>query len=309
MLGGVEPPALDLDGLFAEFEALMKASNKGMSPDQIRKWGNPKRRAIANLRTVIGNKPLLKITRGDALDFQRWWTDRVAVEGIEIETANKDIGHLNKMLGKIDQTHRLGLGSVFAQMRIEGGRTGQRVAFDPAFVQDRLLAEGALDGLNPEARGVLYLIAETGLRLSKACNLTADTIRLDAPVPHVMVRPDGRRMKTDQSERELPLVGVALAALRAHPEGFPRYRDKAGSLSATVNKFLAENGLLPEEGQTLYSLRHTFEDRLTKVEAPDKVAAALMGHKYHRPRYGVGPSLTQKREWLERIAFKAPRAV
>lgn len=309
VLGGVQPPALDLDGLFDEFESLMKASNKGMSPDQLRKWRNPKKRAIANLRTVIGNKPLAKITRSDALDFQRWWQERVVVEEIEIETANKDIGHLNKMFGKVEHSHRLGLGAVFSQLRIEGGRVGQRVAFDPAFVQTRLLADGALDGLNHDARAVLYLIAETGMRLSEACNLTAETIRLDDPVPHVMVRPDGRRMKTDQSERDMPLVGVALVAMRVHPDGFPRYRDKAAGLSATINKFLDENKLLPKEGQTLYSLRHTFEDRLTAVEAPDKIAAALMGHKYHRPRYGVGPSLAQKQEWLQRIAFRAPGTV
>lgn len=309
VLGGEPVPEIDLVGLFAEYESLMKASTKDMSEDQLRKWRNPKKRAIANLIKVVGNKPLSKVTRTDALDFQRSWQERVIVEGVEIETANKDIGHLNKMFGRIETAHRIGLGAVFAQLRIEGGTTGQRVAFDPAFVQETLLAEGRLAGMNDEARRVLYLVAETGLRLSEACNLTPDTIRLDAPVPHVIVRADGRRMKTKQSGREIPLVGVALLAMKAQPEGFPRYRHKADSLSAAVNKFLAEAKLLTEEGQTLYSLRHTFEDRLTAAEAPDKVAAALMGHKYHRPRYGIGPSLAQKREWLQRIAFKAPSSV
>lgn len=304
LLGGVAATALDLNGLFVEFEALSKASIKDHSADQLRKWRNPKKRAIANLITVVGNKPLAQITRADALDFQRWWQDRVVAEDVAIETANKDIGHLNKMFGRVERSHRLGLGSIFAQLRIEGGTTGQRVAFDPDFVRGRLLAEGALDGLNIEARRILYLIAETGLRLSEACNLTSERIRLNDPVPHVMVRADGRRMKTDQSAREIPLVGVALAAMRAQPEGFPRYRHKADSLSAIVNKFLDGKGLLKMKGQTLYSLRHTFEDRLTAVEAPDKIAAALMGHKYHRPRYGLGPSLVQKREWLDRIAFR-----
>jgi integrase len=104
-------------------------------------------------------------------------------------------------------------------------------------------------------------------------------------------------------------VGVALMAMRAQPEGFPRYRDKADSLSALVNKALEVRGLRPEPGQSLYSLRHTFEDRLTAVEAPEKVVAALMGHKWHRPRYGLGPSLEQKREWLKRIAFRPPTSV
>lgn len=175
--------------------------------------------------------------------------------------------------------------------------------------QERVLAEGVLDGLNPDARRVLYLIAETGLRLSEACNLTAEKFAWMAPVPHVMVRPDGRRMKTSQSKRDMPLVGVALAAMQAQPEGFPRYRDKAASLSATINKYFDENKLLLQEGQTLYSLRHTFEDRPTAVEAPDKMAAALMGHKFHRPRYGLGPSLEQKQAWLQRIAFTPPSKV
>lgn len=309
VLGAVRPPSLDLNGLFEEFEALMKASLKDHSPDQIRKWRNPKLRAIENLKTVIGNKPLAELTRSDALDFQRWWQERIIAEDIAIETANKDIGHLNKMLGKVEHSHRLGLGPVFSQMRIEGGRVGQRLAFAPAFVQSKILATGALDGLNVDARHVVYLMAETGLRLSEAVNLTAKTINLTAEVPHVQVRPEDRKMKTDQSNRDMPLVGVALLAMQAHPEGFPRYRDKAAGLSATVNKYLLENGLLPETGQTLYSLRHTFEDRLTAVEAPDKIAAAMMGHKYHRPRYGIGPSLAQKREWLDRIAFKPPERV
>lgn len=44
--------------------------------------------------------------------------------------------------------------------------------------------------------------------------------------------PEGRAVKTDQSKREIPLVGVVLMAMRVQPDGFPRYRDKAEVLSA-----------------------------------------------------------------------------
>jgi integrase len=165
------------------------------------------------------------------------------------------------------------------------------------------------DDLNAEARRAIYLIVETGLRLSEAINLSRETIRLNAAVPHVCVAPDGRHIKTDESKREIPLVGVALMAMRAQPDGFPRYHDKADVLSALVNKALEARGLRPELGQSLYSLRHTFEDRLTAVDAPDKIIACLMGHKWSRPRYGIGPSLEHKREWLERIAFRPPSTV
>lgn len=169
------------------------------------------------------------------------------------------------------------------------------------------MADGALAALNDEARALVYLIVDTGMRLSEAASLTAETIILDHDVPHVQIRPIGRKLKTTQSARDIPLVGCTLAVMRQRAEGFPRYADKAASLSAVVNKYLATHDMLPTDKHSLYSLRHTFEDRLTAVEAPEKLIAALMGHKYSRPKYGAGPSLAQKREWLEKIAFTPPK--
>lgn len=306
VLGGEAPPAFKLSTMFEEFEKLSRASISDFSEDQLRKWRNPRKRAISNLTTVIGDKGITHVSRSDSLDFRIWWQDRVIDEDLMIETANRDIGHLANMFRTINQAHRLGLDPVFAELRIAGGHDGQRSAFEPAFIQSQLLKAGALDSMNEDARGIFYLIVETGLRLSEACNLTADTIHLDAAVPYVSVRPDGRRMKTPQSQRDIPLVGVSLEAMRHFPEGFPRYRHKADALSAIVNKQLGTLKLRPTENHSVYSLRHSFEDRLTAVEVPEKLIAALMGHKYQRPKYGAGPSLEQKQKWLQRIAFKAP---
>jgi integrase len=230
-------------------------------------------------------------------------------EGVEIGSANKDVGNISRMMRAINDANQFGLTDVFTRLRIEGAKDGQRLAFAPSFIQDRILKDGELDALNPEARRIVYLLIETGLRLSEATNLTSETIKLTGPVPHVQVRPDGRAMKTEFSRRDIPLVGVALEAMKLQPNGFPRYRDKAASLSALVNKSMEARGLRPKEGQSLYSLRHAFEDRLTAVEAPEKVIAVLMGHRWSRPRYGVGPSLDQLASWLKKIAFRAPATV
>ncbi|MDQ0314879.1 tyrosine-type recombinase/integrase [Amorphus orientalis] len=304
VLGAVPKPTFRVSTLLEAFEDVMRPSLASMSEDQRRKWRNPKRRAIANLLTVIGDKDLLEITRGDALDFRAWWADRVLVEEVQIATANKDIGHLNKMLRTLDQQHRLGLDPVFAQLRMEGEEARSRSAFEPDFVAARLLAPNALDGLNDEARAIIYLMAETGLRVSEATSLTSETIKLNHEVPHVQIRGIGRKLKTPQSERDIPLVGVALSAMQRHPSGFPRYLDNAASLSALVNKALETRDLRPTKNHTLYSLRHTFEDRLGAASIPEKIVAALMGHKYYRPKYGSGPSLTMKRDALEKIAFQ-----
>ncbi|MEP9378438.1 tyrosine-type recombinase/integrase [Aquabacter sp. CN5-332] len=306
LLAGEEAPSLRLSGLLEAFEDIQRASLSSMSEDQVRRWRSPKARAISNLIDKIGDKPVADVTRNDALDFRDWWQDRVLREGIEIETANKDFGHINRMFRTVDNKRRLGLQPVFGLLRIEGGATGQRAAYDAAFVQDKILAAGTFGELNIEARCVIYLIADTGLRPSEVVNLTDETIFLDADIPYVHVVPDGRKMKTPHSERKIPLVGAALAAARRCPAGFPRYRDKSAGLSAYMSRFFREKGLRPSPAHSLYSLRHTFEDRLTAIEAPEKVIAQLMGHKWSRPRYGAGPSLAQAADWLSRIAFRPP---
>lgn len=72
-----------------------------------------------------------------------------------------------------------------------------------------------------------------------------------------------------------PLLGVSLEAMRAFPEGFPRYRESSVSLSATVNKFLRENSLMESDDYTLYSLRHSFEDRMLAAGIDDRIRRDL----------------------------------
>jgi integrase len=160
--------------------------------------------------------------------------------------------------------------------------------------------------LNNEARRAIFLIADTGLRISEAVNLNETTIHLDCDIPHVRVLPDGRRVKTADSIREIPLVGTALAAMKLHPNGFPRYVDKGASFSGYVNGFLLEKGLRPTRKHTAYSLRHTFKDRLIAARAQDSMIEALMGHSDDHPKYGSGPALDLKFEVLHRIAFTPP---
>jgi hypothetical protein len=97
---------------------------------------------------------------------------------------------------------------------------------------------------NEEARRVIYVMVETGLRPSEIVNLTPKTIHLNHQVPHVEVEPEGRVLKTETSRRHIPLVGVSLAAMRLQPKGFPRYFDKGSTLSANVNKYLENHDLV-----------------------------------------------------------------
>jgi integrase len=306
VLGTEKRPIPKLSDLFEEFEALVAEEIKDFSPEQRRIWRTARVRSVAQFVERVGDKPVTEVTEDDGLDYVDWWRGRIVKGDALAKTANRDIGQLSRMLKDVSVRRRLKIPDIFKGLRLRGETEKARVPYDVEFIQDKLLAAGALDGLNDEARHVLYVVADTGLRPSEVVNLTESAIYLDAPVPHVKILPEGRRLKTEDSLREIPLVGVALAAMRLHPKGFPRYRDKSSSLSSTLNKYLTENGLRPTEDHTVYSLRHSFKDRLIGAEAPDSLIDSLMGHKTYKPKYGRGPSLELKLKFMSAIAFRPP---
>jgi len=306
ILGLKKKPAFKVSKIFEEYEVETKDQVLDLSPDQLRIWCNARKRVVKSFADVVGDKLITELSVDDAIDFRNFWRDRVVQEGIAAKSANREIGQLSGMIKELNILCRLGLPDLFKGLRLKGEIDKEPTPYEPKFIQNRLLADGALDGLNEAARLIIYVIADTGLRPSEVVNLNRKTIHLNTKIPYVSVLPDGRRLKTDDSLREIPLVGAALVALKAKPDGFPRYRDNSSTFSATANKFLLENGLRPTEHHTVYSLRHSFKDRLIAAEAQDSLIDSLMGHDTYKPKYGKGPSLELKLKYLQRIAFKPP---
>ena len=308
VLGGATVPELTIETALEEYWSLSADLNLDKNDDQTQRWRNPRIKAVRNFITVTGgDKRLNTLTREDALAFRDWWLERIREEGLTPNSANKDIGHLSQMVKTVSDGLRLRLDNPFAGLRIADSRSGERQAFEPEYVQEVLLDPSRLGGLNEEARCVLWAMSDTGAGINELCGLSPEDIRLDADVPHILIRTNTHRsLKTKYRERVIPLVGASLHAFQECPNGFPRYQGRNVQLSSTINKFLRQKGLLPSKHHTAYSLRHTFQDRLNTAEVPERINADLMGHKFHRPRYGQGPSLEHKREWLERIAYGVP---
>ncbi len=304
LLGGAPMPELTLTKGLERFIELVRDQTMRKSPDQLRRWKAPRLKAVRNFVNVVGDRPVAMITRSDALAFRAWWVERVAEDGLDPGSANKDLGHLAQIVDTLSEMLELGLSKPFARLRLDEGQGGQRAAFEPAFLADLVRDPTKLAGMNEEARAILLAMVETGMRPVEICGLDPEDIVLDGAVPHVKVRPkEKRQLKTAYSERDLPLVGCSLEAFEAFPQGFARYRDKSAQLSAAVNKLLRERKLLPSERHSLYSIRHTFVDRLNAAAIPDRYQVDLIGHKFDRPKYGEGQSLAQKRELLQRLAI------
>ena len=137
-----------------------------------------------------------------------------------------------------------------------------------------------------EARWLVALISDTGMRLSEAAGLHIDDIKLDEEVPHIDLKPHAwRSLKTKGSQRQIPLVGASLWAAQriketntASPYAFPRYTSSKGtnanSASAAINKWLKPR--VPE-GCVIHSFRHSMRDRLRAVQCPSDMIDQIGG--------------------------------
>lgn len=308
LLGGEAQPDLTVSAARKLWFTYSAGKLLGKRPDQIKRWENPRMLAVKEFVACIGeDKPIGDVTREDGRKFQEMWLARVRDEGYGRNQMNKQIGHLSTMFATVSEELKLGLEPIFAKLAVAELKRA-RPPFDRAFVEKKILAPGALSGLNLDARVALLVCAETGMGAEEVTSLRAETIHLKAKVPYVSIvsREGAMQKNAEYRPRDIPLVGIALAAMKLRPSGIERYYDKNVTLSSAVNKYLRENKLLQSPKHSLYSFRHSFQDRLTESEAPDRLQADLMGHKYTREKYGKGPDLAQKRRWLERIAYKAP---
>ncbi len=306
MLGGKKQSEMLLSKITEAYWKLTKDKTINKSVAQVRKWRNPRTKAVLNFIAIVGDKPVSKITRNDTVAFRDWWIDRIKEKNMNAGTANKDLIHLKGVLEAVSEHYQCGLNisHLFKKLMMETRFKQTRLPFtSPQIVA--LLSSPRLLKMNSEARWFLHAAAETGARPSEIVGLLPEDIILNDPIPHIWIRDrKGRPLKTKHSERQIPLVGYALDAFKAMPNGFPKYRDRTDNLTAAVNKFLRGNKLLPSEQHSIYSLRHSFQDRILSVNAPDRIQAELMGHKFNRPKYGDGGSLQQKLDYMQMIQLK-----
>ncbi|MCK4861941.1 MAG: tyrosine-type recombinase/integrase [Rhodobacteraceae bacterium] len=305
VLGTAEAPRPVLSTVVQEYFELTRDRLKGKSPDQIRRWQNPRLRAVRNFIGQIADKPIGGITREDALVFRNWWSNRVA-GGMDASSANKDFGHLSDLFRTWCELKGHDLDNPFARLRFQEGEKKTGAPFSPDWIANHLLAKDAFIGLGDEARDIFLVMINTGARPSEIIDANPEDFSVDAEIPVFSIKPNSKRaLKTRQSRRDIPLLGVSLKAAKRliKSDGLARYKGKSAHWSAAINKHLTENNLRETPRHTAYSLRHSFEDRMLEGGIDDRIRAELMGHKYARPAYGLGGALETKRDLLKPISF------
>ena len=291
-----------------EFDAQLKKS-----ASQRRSWENSMRAGVDYFISAIGDIPMENISRDHAIAYRNWWAKRIKHGDDKGKrpkpyTANRRIGAMRTIFERyftyVGQEDRA---NPFRKLKFKNRKSEKRPPFSNTWVCDRILKPGALDGLNNEARGVFLALIETGARPSEICNLRPKNIHLDSPAPFIEIREHSdREVKASASNRDIPLVGVSLAAMKANPRGFPRYLDKETHMSNTLMKYFKQNGLLESPKHKIYSVRHAFETRMLEAGIDHDLRCTLMGHKLKRPDYGSGGSIEYRRDELMKIVHSYP---
>ena len=157
---------------------------------------------------------------------------------------------------------------------------------------------------------------ETGLRVAEGCGLKVSDIRRvseeEGGLTYLSVEKNAfRRLKTKNSKRLIPLVGLAekhaLNLKNQHADNEWLFPDYVNLKQESVRNDAASKQLvnyirktLNEEKLSAHSFRHTLRTRLKRVGCPESLIDELQGWASSTSdRYGSPGDLEIKREYLQ----------
>jgi len=262
-------------------------------------------RNFAYLIEAVGNKDLMDYAPADGGVFRDW----LIKKGLASSSVKRVFSTIRAITNLAIAEYGLDMRSPFANVYFpELDDIKERL---PVSTHDIKLIQIHCREADDEMRWLLALISDTGMRLSEAAGLALNDIVLDSTIPYINLKPnDSRRLKTKQSVRKIPLVGLSLWAahqIKAEFSGtyaFPRYtkggKCNANSASAALNKWLKQ---IASESVTVHSYRHSIRDRLRAVQCPVDIVDAIGGWTAGSigEKYGQGYKLDVLHEWMVKL--------
>jgi integrase len=265
-------------------------------------------RSTRYLISCLGARSLDKYSSADAAQLRRYLIEK----GLKTASVKRIFSVVKAMVNFCIQEQGLGIKNAFAGIYIppETDKV-QRVPVSNASIK---VLQTECKSIDDDIRHLLALISDTGMRLSEAAGLMVDDLCLDCEIPHVSLkRHPHRRLKTDASERDIPLVGASLWAARqirgnqTSQYCFPRYTSAKGcnsnSASAAINKWLKT---VAGQSVVIHGLRHSFRDRLRAVEKPQELIDQLGGWSLQSvgQGYGNGYPLEVGFKWMDKMIIQ-----
>ena len=267
----------------SHFETLSEALElylrlKGVGKDKVFHRGAE--RNVQSVIDVLGDRPLDEYASSDAATYR----DYLLKKGLTTNSVKRNFSTIRSIINLCIQEHGLDCKNAFSRVYLPD--LGDSKKRKPIPIENIRQIQKDCMQADDEARWLVALISDTGMRLSEAAGLHIDDIKLDEEVPHIDLKPHTwRSLKTKGTQRQIPLVGASLWAAQriketntTSPYAFPRYTSAKGtngnSASAAINKWLKPR--VPE-GCVIHSFRHSLRDRLRAVQCPSDMIDQIGG--------------------------------
>ena len=299
--GKLKPDVLTLAMTLDQYEAY-----KSDTPKAAREIGQRVGRLRTDMKSVFGKQklkytPLTNITRQDANDLRDHLLTRVSPN-----SAVRMLGVVRTAINHVIVEHSLTIPNVFTNLKIKGaGATkhdrlplsdNQVITLEAAFSKD-------------DTAWALYVtLRDTGARVSEVSGLRVKDCDLEQQCLHLIATP-WRSLKTNNSERSVPLSHAATAALAKLAQGkdpeaplFPNYAKDRGADSCSAMLMKRLRSVITDKKLTMHSLRHRMKDKLRNTGCPEAISLAILGHSTNTvaANYGSGYALEVMREHMEK---------
>jgi len=262
---------------------------------QLKGIGKPKTFHQAALRNagvvldICGDKVLSEYRTTDAGKVR----DILIERGLNVLSVKRTFTTIRAIINLSISEHGLDIRNAFSSIYMPEAISKKRVSIPINTIRE---IQQACYEIDDDMRWLIALISDTGMRLAEAAGLHISDIHLDEEIPYVNVRPHPwRRLKTNSSQRHIPLVGASLwAAQRLKTNAsscfaFPRYTDgkrcNANSASNGLNKWMQTHF---RDDIVIHGFRHAFRDRLRGAQCPSDMIDQLGGWSSEKIGEGYG---------------------
>ncbi len=269
-------------------------------------------RDVKTAITVLGDKPVTDITRDDAKRLRDYLGNQMKTASVR-----RRMNPVSAVINRVIVEKGLTITNPFAKLAIRGLHedSSERVPFT---IDELKIIAAQCVLMNDDIRHIIGMMLDLGCRISEVVGLRVSDIDLAAETPFVhFCQHDARSLKTSNSERKVPLVGMALwaaqqavAAATDHKSIylFPRYFDGAKGIiqgthaSNTANKWLRS---VTGVEKTSHSFRHSMRDRLREVGVEQEIQDVIGGwaRRSVGQQYGSGYKMKSLRNALLKVAI------
>ena len=307
--------AMGLSDMVANDVEVMNAPTLSEATEQylqLKDIGRPKtfhQAALRNAGVVInicGDKVLSEYRTTDAGKVR----DILIERGLNVLSVKRTFTTIRAKINFSISEHELDIRNAFSSIYMPVAISKKRVSIPFDTIRE---IQQACYEVDDDMRWLLALISDTGMRLAEAAGLHINNIHLDEEIPYVDIKPHPwRRLKTNSSQRQIPLVGASLWAakrIKANASScfaFPRYTDEqrcnANSASNALNKWMQTHF---REDIVIHGFRHAFRDRLRAADCPTDMVDQLGGWASEKigEGYGRGYDNKTKEKYLKRSIF------